>query len=383
MSNASTRRVILSIIFFASALVARALQAQPIQTKAFGETLEGWPVSQFILTNSKGASVRLIDYGAIVTNLFVPDKNGKMDDVVLGFDDVKQYEEISPYMGCIVGRYANRIANGMFTLDGNTYAIPVNLGMNSLHGGFKGLAKRMWEGRDGCDAGRADGAVYDSGSRWAGGISGEREYHGLLHADGRQYFESSVLRDIGQTYADQSDASQLFQSDGHGKGDVMGYVAKIYADHYLAVDQSLIPTGEVAPVSGTPFDFTKAKLIGHDLGTSPEQMTGYDHTMVLGNTKGELVKAADVYDPDSGRLLECSTTEPAVHFFTGNNLNGITGKDGVAYRAHSAFCLETQHYPDSPNHADFPSTILRPGQVYRQVTEFKFSIPAAPMQPEQ
>lgn len=383
MSNVFTRRVVLSIIFFASVLPAPVLRAQPIQTKPFGETLEGWPVSQFILTNNRGASARIIDYGATVTNLFVPDKNGKLDDVVLGFDDVKQYQLIGPYMGCIVGRYSNRIANGTFTLDGNAYAIPLNLGMNSLHGGFKGLAKRMWTGETGITP------------------DGPTVRFTILDHDGQEGFPGNVNITVYYTltndntlkvqyYATTDKPTPInlthhgyFNLTGHGKGDVLGYVAKIYADHYLSVDQSLIPTGEVTPVAGTPFDFTKAKLIGRDVASLPAPLTGYDHTMVLGNPKGDLVKAADVYDPDSGRLLECFTTEPSVHFFTGNNLGGIAGKDGVVYRPHSAFCLETQHFPDSPNHPDFPSTILRPGQVYRQVTEFRFSIPSAPLQPEQ
>jgi aldose 1-epimerase len=379
--NASTRRSLLSIIFFASCFLAPLANAQPIQEKDFGQTLEGWPVHQFILTNSRGASARLIDYGAIVTNLFVPDRNGKMGDVVLGFDDVQKYELIGPYMGCIAGRYANRIANGMFTIDGNTYAVTLNLGMNCLHGGFKGLAKRMWAGDMGVtpDGPTVRFTILDH--------DGEEGFPGNLTVTVYYTLTNDNMLKV-QYYATTDKPTPInlthhsyFNLAGNAKGDVLGYVAKIYADHYLSVDKTLIPTGDITPVAGTPFDFTKPKLIGRDIGALPAPLTGYDHTMVLDNPKAELVKAADIYDPDSGRLLECLTTEPAVHFFTANNLNELVGKNGVTYRSHSAFCLECQHYPDSPNHPSFPNTILRPGEVYRQVTEFRFSVPSTPLQP--
>jgi aldose 1-epimerase len=383
MVKASRRRIGLFVAFIASCLAGPPAMAQPIQEKLFGTTLDNVPVYQFILTNTKGASARIIDYGAIVTNLFVPDKNGKMGDVVLGFDDVRKYQEVSPYMGCIVGRYANRIANGMFTIDGNTYAVTLNLGMNCLHSGFKGLAKRMWQG---------DMGVTPEGPAVRFTIldhDGEEGFPGNLKVTVLYTLTNDNTLKV-QYYATTDKPTPInlthhsyFNLAGGGKGDVLGYVAKIYADHYLSVDQSLIPTGDLTAVAGTPFDFTKAKLIGHDINSLPAPLTGYDHTMVIGNAKAELVKAADIYDPESGRLLECLTTEPAVHFFTGNNLNGITGKDGVAYKSHSAFCLECQHFPDSPNHPSFPNTILRPGQVYRQVTEFHFSVPVIPPQPEQ
>jgi aldose 1-epimerase len=382
MTSAVTRWVG-TFVFLLGCLAAIPIQAQPIQEKDFGHTYEGWPVHQFILTNPSGASVRIIDYGAIVTNLFVPDKNGKMGDVVLGFDDVKRYEEIGPYMGCIAGRYANRIANGMFTIDGTTYAVTLNMGMNCLHSGFKGLAKRMWEGEMGVTP------------------EGPCLRLTILDPDGVEGFPGNLKVTVYYTltkdntlkvqyYATTDKATPInlthhsyFNLSGTGKGDVLGYVAKLYEDHYLAVDKTLIPTGDIVAVAGTPFDFTKAKLISRDINLVPGGVGGYDHAMVLNNPKAELMKAADIYDPESGRQLECFTTEPAMHFFTGNNLEGITGKDGVAYHSHSAFCLECQHYPDSPNHPSFPNTILKPGQVYRQVTEFHFSVPTMALQPEQ
>jgi aldose 1-epimerase len=377
MAEQILRRLLIVTISLVCALGAAMASADPIEQRPFGVTLEGWPVEQFILTNSRGASVRLIDYGAIVTNLFIPGKNGNMDDVVLGFDDVKQYQESAPYMGCIAGRFANRIANGMFTIDGTTYAVTLNLGMNSLHGGFKGLAKRMWE---------ADTGVSPDGPTVRFKIvdpNGEEGFPGTVNVTVLYTLTNDNTLKV-QYYATSDKPTPInlthhsyFNLRGNGRGDVLGYVAKIFAPHYLPVDSTLIPTGQVASVTGTPFDFTKAKLIGADLKSS---FTGYDHTMVLDNADAKLVEAAEVYDPDSGRLLDCWTTEPAVHFFTGNNLNGLIGKDGANYFAHEAFCLECQHYPDSPNEPSFPNTILRPGHVYRQVTEFRFSVPATPLQ---
>ena len=383
MNSASIPRMFSAVIvFFIWFCFVNLASAQPIQKADFGQTLENWPVHQFILTNSKGSSARIIDYGAIVTNLFVPDKNGKLGDVVLGFDDVQKYQEIGPYIGCIAGRYANRIANGMFTIDGTTYAVSLNQGMNCLHGGFKGLSKRMWFGDMGMtpDGPAVRFTILDN--------DGQEGFPGNLNVTVIYTLTNDNTLKV-QYYATTDKPTPInlthhsyFNLAGNAKGDVLGYVAKIHADHYLPVDHALIPTGQIAPVAGTPFDFTRAKLIGRDIGSLPASMTGYDHAMVLGNPKAELVEAADIYDPDSGRLLECYTTEPAVHFFTGNNLNGLIGKNGVPYRSHSAFCLETQHFPDSPNHPNFPNTILRPGQVYRQVTEFRFSIPETPLQPE-
>ncbi|HEX4053720.1 MAG TPA: aldose epimerase family protein [Tepidisphaeraceae bacterium] len=370
-------------IILATSFLASVAAGQQLQRKDFGTTLEGWPVEQYILTNNNGASARIINYGAIVTNLFVPDKNGKMGDVVLGFDNVKQYEEIGPFMGCIAGRYANRIANGTFTIDGINYAVTLNQGTNCLHGGFKGLAKRMWQGDMGItpDGPTVRLTILDPGG--TEGFPGNLKvtvYYTLTNNNWlkvQYYATTDAPTPINLTH------HSYFNLSGNASGDVLGYVAKLYATHYLPVDAELIPTGEIASVAGTPFNFTKAKLIGRDIKSLPPPFTGYDHTMVLDNPKANLMKAAEVYDPESGRMVECWTTEPAFQFFTGNNLAGITGKGGVQYQPHMAFCLETQHYPDSPNHPSFPNTILRPGEVYRQVTEFRFSVPANPLQAEQ
>jgi aldose 1-epimerase len=371
---------------FITALSAFAV-ADPIEVKPFGSTAEyngAQQVVQITLTNNKGSSVKLINYGAIVTNLFVPDKNGKLSDVVLGFDNVRQYEETPAFLGCIAGRYANRIARGTFVLDGARYYTTVNAGLNSLHGGFKGIAKRVWD--------------YDAGM--AG--DGPTVRFTLLDPDGTEGFPGNVKITVLYTltqdntlkiqyYATTDKATPInlthhsyfnLRGDG-GRSDVLSYVARLHSDSYLPVDSTLAPTGQIAPVAGTPFDFTKAKLIGRDLHSLPGATPGYDNSMILSHAPDELFKAAEVYDPESGRLLECWTTEPAVHFYTATSLGAVTGKDGVTYGPYRAFCLETQHYPDSPNHPNFPNTILRPGETYRQITEFKFSIPATPLTPEQ
>jgi aldose 1-epimerase len=379
MMDPTARRLVAVMVVLVCGFGVAAVRADPIEERLFGQTEEGWPVEQYILTNKNGASVRIINYGAIVTNLFVPGRNGNMDDVVLGFDDVKQYQESGPAVGCIPGRYANRIANGTFTIDGNTYFVTLNSGMNTLHGGFKGLAKRMWDADTGV---AADGPtvrlkIVDP--------DGEEGFPGTLSVTVLYTLTNDNTLKV-QYYATTTKPTPInlthhsyFNLHGNGRGDVLGYVAKIFASHYLPVTDEEIPTGQIAAVAGTPFDFTKAKPIGADVKSLPPPFTGYDHTMVLDNPDAKLKEAAEVYDPDSGRLLDCWTTEPAVHFFIGNNLGGLVGKDGATYFAHEAFCLECQHYPDSPNEPTFPNTILRPGHVYRQVTEFRFTVPTNPL----
>lgn len=376
------RRTWLGFFCALASLIATA-GADPIETKPFGTVSDGMQVTQYILTNNKGCSARLINYGAIVTNLFVPDKDGKLGDVVLGFDDAKQYEMAGPFMGCIAGRYANRIGGGMFTIDGTTYAVTMNQGMNTLHGGFKGLAKRMWDADTGMtpDGPTVRFTILDPDG--TEGFPGDLKVTVLYTLTNANILKIQYFATTDKPTPINLTHHSYFNLSGNGTGDVLGYVNKIYAKHYLPVDETLIPTGEIAPVEGTPFDFTKAKLISQDIKSLPGNPPGYDHTMVLDNPAGKLMKAAEAYDPASGRHIECWTTEPAVHFFTATNLNNLKGKDGADYNAYGAICYETQHYPDSPNHANFPNTILRPGQVYRQVTEFKFDVPEKPMEPGQ
>jgi aldose 1-epimerase len=372
-------RIVAIIAFISLAAASNTARSDPLETTGFGSTFDGDRVTQFILTNKSGASARLIDYGAILTDLFVPDKDGKMGDVVLGFDNVKKYQMVSANIGPIVGRYSNRIAGGTFTIDGTTYMVTLNQGMNCLHGGFKGLAKRMWH----ADYGMTP--------------DGPAVRFSILDKDGEEGFPGNVSISVMYTltnantlrvqyYAHTDKPTPInlsqhsfFNLSGTPTHDVLNYVTKLNCTHYLPVDKTLIPSGEIAAVGGTPFDFTKAKPIGKDMKSLPPPFMGYDSTFVLDNQEGKMVEAAEVYDPESGRMLQCWTTEPSVHFSSGGNLGGIPGRGGT-WQPYDGFSLETQHYPDSPNHPNFPDTILRPGHVYRQVSEFRFSAPAKPLE---
>jgi len=374
------KRIAILAVLALSAITTASASAGPVEVKDFGAGPDGELVRQIILTNKKGSICKVISYGAIVTDLVVPDKDGKLGEVVLGYDNAVQYAQSGPFMGCIAGRFANRLAKGLFTIDGVKYAVPVNAGANMLHGGFKGYAKREWDFDTGVTP---DGPTVrlkmhdpDGDEGFPGNVDVTVLYT-LTQNDTLkvQYFAKTDK----PTPINLTHHSYFNLADG-GKSDVLNYVAQLNADHYLPADATLIPTGEIAPVAGTPFDFTKAKLIGRDIKTLPGTPPGYDNAMVLNSQNGDLAKAASIYDPDSGRLLECWTTEPCVHFFTGNNLGGVTGRHGDQYAPYHAFCLETQHFPDGPNHPNFPNTILRPGDVYRQVTEFRFSIPATPLE---
>jgi aldose 1-epimerase len=347
-----------------------------IVKKDFGTTAAGDAVDQYVLTNDSGSSVSILSYGGLVTNLLMPDKNGKLGDVVLGYDNLAQYENQSgPYFGALVGRYANRIAGGQFTLDDKHYALAVNNGPNHLHGGIIGYDKRIWKVQA---VTTTDGPTLKltlldpSGCEgYPGNVNVTVIYS--LTADNRlkiQYFATTDK----DTPINLTHHSYFNFKDG-GKTDILGHWARFFADQYTPVDDTSIPTGQIAPVTGTPIDFTTAKAMGQDLiamgGTPP----GYDHNLVLRNQTGKLAKAAEVYEPESGRFMEVWTTEPGMQFYSGNFLDGtIRGKEGITYNRYAGFALECQHYPDSPNQANFPSTILHPGDVYRQITEYRFFV---------
>jgi aldose 1-epimerase len=359
--------------------------AEPIEMKGFGRTADGAEVKQFILTNGKGSSLRAIEFGATVTHLFVPDKGGKLGDVVLGYDSLREYELSVPSMGCIVGRYANRIAGGHFDLDGTSYFLTQNQGMNTLHGGYKGLAKRVWTGNAGMtpDGPAVRFTLLDPDG--AEGFPGNVHFTVLYTLTNDDVFKVQFFATTDKATPINLSQHSYFNLSGQGKGDVLNYVTKVHASRYLPPDAGLVPTGKIDPVAGTPFDFTKAKTIGKDIKPLPGDPPGYDHTLVLDNNKeggGGLAKAVEVYDPQSGREVECWTTEPAIHFSCARNLNKLPGKNGEMYMPYQGFVLETQHFSDSPNKPDFPSTILRPGQTYHQLTLYKFVIPAKPMVPE-
>ncbi len=313
-----------------------------------------------------------MNYGGIIVSLRAPDREGKLDDVVLGYDSFEGYRTNPAYFGAIIGRYANRIAHGSFQLDGKTYSIPKNNGDNTLHGGIRGFDKKLWTARE-----IKDGIELTYVSK-----DGEEGFPGTLTTIVRYTLNAGALRIDYSATTDKDTVLNLtnhsyFNLAGQGKGEVLGHVVKIDAARFTPVDSSLIPTGELKSVQGTPFDFRTPHAIGERIDSNNEQLRlgmGYDHNFVLDHPEGQLAEAAEVYEPTTGRMLRVLTTQPGVQFYTGNHLDGsITGKGGVVYKPRFAFCLETQHFPDSPNHPSFPSTELKPGQKFHSVTVFQFS----------
>lgn len=332
----------------------------------------------YTLTNKNGASAQITNYGGIVVALNVPDQSGRLGDVVLGFDNLEEYLKVHPFFGALVGRYGNRIANGKFSLHGVEYTLAQNDGPNSLHGGLKGFDKVFW-----------DAKPLDTPN----GPALELTY---LSQDGEEGYPGNLLVKVTYTlthnnelkidYSATTDKDTVinlthhsyFNLTGAGKGDILAHELMIKADKFTPVNANMIPTGELRPVVGTPFDFTHPTPIGLRLNQADEQLKfggGYDHTWVLNSQDGSLALAARVSEPTSGRIMELWTTEPGVQFYSGNFLDGsIIGKGGRAYQYRFALCLETQHFPDSPNHPEFPSTILRAGQTYTSTTVYKFLV---------
>jgi aldose 1-epimerase len=348
-----------------------------IKKEAFGKTPDGSPVDVYTLTNSHGLEARVMNFGGILLSLRVPDRNGKLDDIVLGFDSLEPYFTNDPHLGSIIGRYANRIANGKFTLDGVEYTLPKNNGPNTLHGGVKGFDKVLWQAETSeTDKGCALVLRYTS-------KDGEEGFPGNLKTKVTYTLtDSDELAIDYEATADKATPVNLtshgyFNLAGQGTGDVLAHELQINADRFTPVDKNLIPTGELRPVKGTPLDFTKSNPIGSRINDSYEQLLlahGYDHNFVINRKGSGLELAARVHEPSTGRTLEIYTTEPGVQFYSANFLDGsITGKQGRVYKQHYAFCLETQHFPDSPNHPSFPSTILRPGETYHSCTVYKLS----------
>lgn len=348
-----------------------------VEQERFG-TKDGRPVILYTLKNSHGVEVRAMNYGGIIQAIRVPDRKGNFDDVVLGHDTAEGYMPNPPYLGAIVGRYANRIANGTFTLDGKTYNLPKNDGPNTLHGGTtRTFDKVMWESQPLKDK---NGVQFEFLSK-----DGDEGFPGNLKMK-----VTYVLTDSNELVIDYEattdkatpiNVSQhsYFNLKGEGNGDILDHEVMLNADKFTPVDKNLIPTGELRPVKGTPFDFTKPTNIGSRIDENYEQLVlghGYDHNFIINRKSGEgMTLAARVYEPTTGRVLEVLTTQPAVQFYTGNFLDGtVTGKEGHVYKRRFGFCLETQHYPDSPNHPDFPNTILKPGETFHQKTMFKFSV---------
>ena len=333
-------------------------------------------IKEYTLVNKNGMEVRLTNYGARITAIKVADRDGNLADVVLGHDSVEKYinAQDRPYFGCIVGRYGNRIAKGRFTLDGTEYVLATNNGENHLHGGNIGFDKRVW------DAATSDGSVIFTMKAY----DGEEGYPGNL--DVKVTYTLTDDNELKISYLATTDKATpvnltnhaYFNLAGEGNGTILDHELMINADSFTPVDEGLIPTGEFRPVKGTPFDFTTPKAIGRDIkqqNTQLEYGKGYDHNFVLNKGAGEMTLAAVLYEPGSGRVMETYTREPGVQFYCGNFLNGcLTGKSGKVYPFRGGLCLETQHYPDSPNQKNFPSTILKPGEKYETVTVYKFSV---------
>ncbi len=355
--------------------------APAITSTSFGQLPDGREATLYTLVNARGARADITNYGAIVARLFVPDRTGRLDDVVLGYNSVGDYVRHTPYFGAIVGRVGNRIAGGRFTLDGKTYALATNNTPNGvpchLHGGTVGFDKVLWTARPSVVRGAP---TLELGYR---SKDGEEGYPGNLDVTATYTLgDDNSLRVDYRATTDRATPVNLtqhsyFNLKGEGRGDILDHVVQLNARRFTAVNAGLIPTGEFAAVAGTPFDFTSPQRIGDRVDAPHGQLQlagGYDHNWVLDSQSGQLALAATATEPTSGRTLEVWTREPGVQFYCGNFLDGAaTGKSGRPYPFRSGFCLETQHYPDSPNQPAFPNTILRPGQVYQTATIFKFS----------
>lgn len=357
---------------------AQEAETPPMQQAAFGQTPSGQAVQLFTLTNANGVELKLMDYGAAIVSLKTPDREGNLDQVVLGFDEFDPYLTHASYFGAIVGRYGNRIGAGRFSLDGVQHQLTVNDGANHLHGGAVGFDKVVWtaeafENEDG------PGVTFTYVS-----AAGEEGYPGELTA--RVTYQLTNANEIVMSYEATTTAPTVvnltnhayFNLSGSVARDILGHELTIAADRFTPVDQGLIPTGELRAVQGTPFDFRTATAIGARIGNEDEQLgygRGYDHNWVLNRAEGEtMITAATLYDPGSGRVLEVRTTEPGIQFYSGNFLDGSLSGRGSTFAHRTGLCLETQHYPDSPNKPDFPSTTLRPGETYSTQTIYAFSV---------
>ncbi|MGH9673576.1 MAG: aldose epimerase family protein [Bryobacteraceae bacterium] len=327
----------------------------------------------YTLSSGRGMEATVMNYGGVVVSLKVPDRAGKAADVVLGFDGLKDYLKRSAYFGCIIGRYGNRIAKGMFSLNGVTYKLAKNNGENALHGGIRGFDKRYWSAREAGGGVEMSYVSKDGEEGYPGNLSVTVKYSVTPDNELRIDYTATTDKDTVVNLTNHS----FFNLAGQGEGDILGHEVTLFADRYAPVDAGLIPTGELAPVEGTPLDFRKATAIGARINDAYEQIKlgrGYDHNYVLNSGDGTMAAAARVIEPKSGRMMEVLTDQPGVQFYTGNFLDGtVTGKGGRVYHQRYGFCLETQHFPDSPNKPGFPSTVLKPGQTYRTATIYRFS----------
>ena len=349
-----------------------------IKKQSFGKTADGTPVDLYILINHNGAEAAITNYGGILVSLKVPDRKGNLGDVVLGYDSLDGYLNDKAYLGALIGRYGNRIAYSKFTLDGVTYTLPQNNGENTLHGGIKGFNKQVWKTEEISDpngpALRLHYLSKDDEEGFPGNLSVQVVYAWSNQNELKIEYNADTDKDTVLNLTQHS----YFNLAGAGNGNVSQHQLTLHSDHFTAIDSTLIPTGEIRSVKGTPFDFRTPVAIGARIDGGDQQLKyglGYDHNWVLENRASDApLLAAHVYEPQSGRILEAWTTEPGIQFYSGNFLDGIRGKGGKIYNRRDAFCLETQHFPDSPNHPNFPSTVLKSGEHYHSTTIYKFSV---------
>jgi len=352
--------------------------AVKVTESAFGSMPDGTPVRLFTLVNAKGMEVQAINYGVIIPSIRVPDRNGRFDDVVIGHDNLEGYLTKSRFFGAVAGRYANRIAGGHLVIDGHEYSLTLNNGPNHLHGGAKGFDKVVWSAEVRSDP-RGPSVAFTHTTP-----DGHEGYPGTLGAS--VVYTLTDNNELIVEYSATTDKPTIvnmtqhsyFNLAGDGSGDVMGHRLTLNAGRYTPVDGNQIPTGELAPVDGTPFDFRRETAIGERIDSDHPQLKaslGYDHNFALIRSGNGLELAARLVEPKTGRTMEVRTTEPGVQFYSGNKLDGsMSGKGGHVYGARTGLCLETQHFPDSPNKPHFPSTVLRPGEKYQSTTSFKFGV---------
>lgn len=367
-------------MFAAASTLTAGSQTLPITVKSFGQLQDGTEIHLYTLRNSSGFRADITDYGATIVNLLVPDRHGELADVALGFDNIADYQTRSPFFGATVGRYANRIGPHGFKLDGTTYTPPLNSGPPdarcTLHGGTVGFDKVVWRARtatiDGEPALVFEHTSPDGDEGFPGTLSVEVTYRVTTANELRIDYRATTDKPTPVNFTNHT----YFNLHGEGVGTVLDHVLTIAASQITPVDAHLIPTGEIAPVAGTPFDFTSPHSIGDRIDEENQQLkfgNGYDHNWVLDKPDGELALAATLEDPESGRSMEVLTTEPGIQVYTGNFLSG-SGKSERSYAPRGAVCLETQHFPDSPNIPEFPNTILRPGKTFQSTTVYRFSV---------
>jgi aldose 1-epimerase len=367
-------------LFPVSSVSAKQKSKAKVEKSTFGKLADGTVIDLYKLTNQNGVEVQIITYGGAIVSLKTPDRKGNFGDIVLGYDDPQGYVNDTSYLGALIGRYANRIANGRFKLEGVEYKLAQNNAPNSLHGGPTGFHKRIWLAREATRPNAAALQVsYNS-------KDGEEGFPGNLAVT--TTFVLTNNNELRIEYSATTDKTTIvnltehtyFNLAGPGEGTILDHVLRINANRFTPVDANLIPTGELRPVKGTPLDFTRATVIGSRINDNYEQLVlgkGYDHNYVLNKAGKPLSLAAEVYDPSSGRTIEMWTTEPGVQFYSGNFLDNVKGKGGKTYQYRGGFCLEAQHFPDSPNRPSFPSVVIRPNQKYSQTTLYKFSVRGA------